>query len=151
MSDLPANSGLGGRTVQSTTATSLNLVRALSELFLIRKGYPVSKVCPQCGGVEFAKRRPDKFFSRNFTWDRVCKSCDTRYTPPTPRPIAIMIAALGFALVAQAIWGAAIGIVGVTEGDRSMMIYGAWSVGFGIFGAVVVWFGVREFKRYSKV
>src|SRR5437868_1346458 len=44
--------------------------------------YPVSQVCPECGGTEFKTVQPDRWIA--FSRDRVCKSCGTRYIPPTP-------------------------------------------------------------------
>jgi hypothetical protein len=45
--------------------------------------YPVSQECPKCHGIEFTRVRPEEGRVA-FTDDRVCKSCGTRYTPPTP-------------------------------------------------------------------
>lgn len=58
--------------------------------------YPVSRVCPQCGCAEFKKRRPEKLVA--FTWDRVCKACDTHYTPPTPVWASIVFIVIGLLL-----------------------------------------------------
>ena len=44
--------------------------------------FPISRVCPQCGGKEYTKRAPTSFVA--FTSDRVCKTCQTRYSPPPP-------------------------------------------------------------------
>lgn len=61
-------------------------------------GYPISKVCPSCGNAEFKKRRPDRLVA--FTYDRICRACGTRYTPPTP-----LWAALAFLLVGLVLLG----------------------------------------------
>jgi hypothetical protein len=44
--------------------------------------FPISTVCPQCGGKEYTRKAPTSFVA--FTSDRVCKACQTRYSPPTP-------------------------------------------------------------------
>jgi hypothetical protein len=40
--------------------------------------------------------RPDRWIA--FTWDRACKSCGTRYTPPTPTWAAVVFLVIGFLL-----------------------------------------------------
>ncbi len=44
--------------------------------------YPISATCPKCGGTEYARRKPNRLVA--FVSDRVCRACNTRYTPPTP-------------------------------------------------------------------
>ena len=44
--------------------------------------YPISATCPQCGGTEYTCRKPERLVA--FVSDRVCRACNTRYTPPTP-------------------------------------------------------------------
>jgi hypothetical protein len=44
--------------------------------------YRVGEVCPACQSPGYRQVRPDRWIA--FRWDRVCKSCNTRYTPPTP-------------------------------------------------------------------
>jgi hypothetical protein len=58
--------------------------------------YPISRVCPQCGGKEYTSRKPEAFVA--FASDRVCKVCRTRYSPPTPVWGGILILLLGLAL-----------------------------------------------------
>jgi hypothetical protein len=64
--------------------------------------YPVGRKCPRCSSIGFKSVRPDSFVS--FGWDRVCKGCGTRYTPPTPfwGSIAFLLVGLllaGFGLI----------------------------------------------------
>jgi hypothetical protein len=66
---------------------------------------PVSHVCPACGNVAFKKCRLDKMVA--FTWDRVCTSCHTRYTPPTPRWAAVVFCGAGFLVLALGLAGLA--------------------------------------------
>ena len=64
-----------------------------------RSARPVSRqqdLPPQCGSQELRKRRPKQLVC--FTWDRVCKSCDTRYTPPTPVWAGFVFLAAGLLL-----------------------------------------------------
>jgi hypothetical protein len=55
--------------------------------------YPISERCPQCGGREHEKRKPDAVVA--FAADRVCKACQTRYTPPTPAWAAVVLLLVG--------------------------------------------------------
>jgi hypothetical protein len=68
-----------------------------------RGPFPVSAVCPNCGGKEFRTTRPERWIA--YTLDRVCKSCGTRYSPPTPRWAGIIFIILGFPLVAIGLFG----------------------------------------------
>jgi hypothetical protein len=63
---------------------------------LVKHSYPVSRVCPSCGHAEFKARRPERLVA--FTWDRVCKACGTRYTPPTPLWAGVVFLAVGLLL-----------------------------------------------------
>jgi hypothetical protein len=40
-----------------------------------------------------------------FTWDRVCRACSTRYTPPTPVWGRAVFAVIGTAAAAFGAWG----------------------------------------------
>lgn len=44
--------------------------------------FPVGTACPKCAAGEYRVVKPEAFVA--FRWDRVCKACGTRYTPPTP-------------------------------------------------------------------
>jgi hypothetical protein len=56
----------------------------------------ISKVCPSCGAGEYRKVRSRRWIA--FSDDRVCLSCETRYSPPTP-VWAAFVFALGGAIV----------------------------------------------------
>jgi hypothetical protein len=58
--------------------------------------YPISATCPQCGGTEYARRRPNRLVA--FVSDRVCRACNTRYTPPTPVWAAVLFLLAGLTL-----------------------------------------------------
>ncbi len=55
--------------------------------------FPISRVCPQCGGKEYTRRAPTGAVA--FTDDRVCNVCQTRYTPPTPTWAALVFILIG--------------------------------------------------------
>ena len=61
--------------------------------------FPVSKVCPACGSTEFKQVRPNTWIA--FSWDRVCKGCNTRYTPPTPIWAGIVFIVIGLPLLSM--------------------------------------------------
>src|SRR5262249_24744197 len=61
-----------------------------------RQIYPVSNIFPACGHADFWQRRPERLIA--FKRDRVCTSCGTRYTPPTPWWAALVFIAAGLLL-----------------------------------------------------
>jgi hypothetical protein len=61
-----------------------------------RGPYPVSRVCPECGETGYKGVRPERLVA--FTWDHVCKSCGTRYTPPTPTWASVVFILAGLFL-----------------------------------------------------
>jgi hypothetical protein len=75
--------------------------------------HPVSQVCPQCGSAEYTTVKPQAMIA--FASDRVCRSCSTRYTPPTP-------------IWARILFG----------------LIGLGAVGFGAFGFYDVWFRGKQ-------
>lgn len=60
--------------------------------------YPVSGLCPKCGSGEYTKRRAEEFVA--FTSDRVCKACESRYTPLTPAWAGVVFILIGLLLAA---------------------------------------------------
>jgi hypothetical protein len=58
--------------------------------------YPISATCPQCGGTEYTRRKPERLVA--FVSDRVCRACNTRYTPPTPVWAGILFLLAGLTL-----------------------------------------------------
>jgi hypothetical protein len=107
--------------------------------------YPVSKVCPNCGHTEHKKRRPERLVA--FTWDRVCRACETRYTPPTPIWAAVVFLAIGFpmagfgfiSLIAGLVRGGVLGIPGM-----------ACNGFIGILGVLSIAQGFRALGRPGK-
>ena len=58
--------------------------------------YPISATCPQCGGTEYTCRKPERLVA--FVSDRVCRACNTRYTPPTPVWAGVLFLLAGLTL-----------------------------------------------------
>jgi hypothetical protein len=58
--------------------------------------YPISVTCPQCGGTEYTRRKPKRLVA--FVSDRVCRACNTRYTPPTPAWAGVLFLLAGLTL-----------------------------------------------------
>jgi hypothetical protein len=58
--------------------------------------YPITATCPQCGGTEYTCRKPKRLVA--FASDRVCRACNTRYTPPTPVWGAVLFLLAGLSL-----------------------------------------------------
>ncbi len=73
-----------------------------------RSKYAVGQVCPACQNPEYKQVRPDRWIA--FTWDRVCKACGTRYTPPTPLWAGVVFIIAGLPLVAFGLFGVAVGL-----------------------------------------
>jgi hypothetical protein len=100
---------------------------------------PVSKVCPQCGHKEYKKRRPKKFLT--FLYDRICASCGTRYSPPTPIWAAFVFIFSGLILAAVG----AIGLLGILVRPEPASILGIFCSGFiGALGLVGIVQGIRS-------
>ena len=55
--------------------------------------YPLAKVCPRCGNAGYRRIRPET--TAAFTYDRICKACGVRYTPPTPLWAAVVFIVVG--------------------------------------------------------
>lgn len=77
--------------------------------------FPVSKICPKCDCAEYDVERPIGWVA--FAWDRVCKECGTRYTPPTRLWAAVTFLVVGLAL-------SGIGAVGLAAGDICVALLG---------------------------
>jgi hypothetical protein len=97
--------------------------------------FPVGKVCPRCGSPEHTLRKPKKFVA--FAADRVCKSCQTRYSPPTPPwgGAMILLASLVFGLLGFV-------LIAVLFGPFSLLGL-ACNAALGVFVLVVFIGGIR--------
>jgi hypothetical protein len=110
--------------------------------------YPVSKICPNCGHAEYKPRKPERLVA--FTWDRVCKACETRYTPPTPIWAAVVFLLLGLLLTGFAAFSlllqAARGNGYVLGGVPAMAFDGF----LGFLGLLAIYQGLRALIKPGK-
>jgi hypothetical protein len=107
---------------------------------------PISKVCPQCGGTEFKKKKPDRFIA--FTWDRVCKACETRYIPPTPVWAAVVFLIIGLILAA----GGTISVLLRLGEGKAIGVPAMACEGFlGFLGLLAIGHGIRVLLRPGRV
>jgi hypothetical protein len=65
--------------------------------------YRVSGVCPTCGSGEYKTVQPNTMVA--YTWDRVCRVCSTRYTPPTPIWAKVIFGIGGVGFIAISLLG----------------------------------------------
>ena len=106
---------------------------------------PVSKVCPQCGHTEFKTRRPKK--AMTFLYDRVCLSCGTRYSPPTPTWAAFVFIIAGLILCGISL----LGLVGSMLSPNAGAVLGLVCYGLlGVFGALGLAQGIRSLSTPGK-
>jgi hypothetical protein len=109
----------------------------------MRGKHPVSAVCPKCRGLQFKEVRPDCWVT--FTNDRVCRDCDTRYTPPTPAWAAALfifagVFMAGFALIAV--------VAGLAQGNPLPIVCEGL---LGLLGIMSIGHGIRTLMRQGKV
>lgn len=108
-----------------------------------RGSYPVSRVCPACSTSEFTPVRPDRWVA--FIRVRACKSCGTRYTPPTPPWAAGVMVLAGLVLPALALVGGFFSL-------RAVDIVASVLMGFlGVLGALALGHGLRSLIRSGSV
>jgi len=110
--------------LKSETSTSVPLTK-----------YAVGIVCPACQSPEYKQVRPDRWIT--FTWDRVCKSCGIRYTPPTPLWAGVVFIFAGLPLAAFGLFEV---IVGLARGNPLPI---ACEGVLGLLGALAVSHGVH--------
>jgi hypothetical protein len=106
--------------------------------------YAIGKVCPRCGQTAFKRVEPEGIA---FTWDRICRTCLTRYTPPTPLWAAVVFVALGVALLIIGVWLASFPLTlkdPVTAYLRAFGPFCVMSIGTGTACLV---YGIRCLKR----
>lgn len=66
------------------------------ELAKVEGPTPIAHACPSCGSKAYKAVQPTGIA---FRWDRVCKTCKTKYTPPTPLWGRILFVATGLLLL----------------------------------------------------
>jgi hypothetical protein len=98
----------------------------------------ISKFCPKCASEQYTEHRPDRLVA--FAKDRVCASCQTRYSPPTPVWAAVVFILIGLPL---ATFGAFSIFVRLTSGNLlgipALLIEGF----LGLVGAAAIVHGIR--------
>jgi hypothetical protein len=105
--------------------------------------YPVSRCCPDCGGGEFRTARPERWVA--FTHDRVCKSCGTRYTPPTPWWAGVVFLLLGVPLAGFGLFGV---VAGLARGNPLPL---ACEGLLGLLGILAIVHGIRSLVSPGRV
>jgi hypothetical protein len=108
-----------------------------------RGPYPISKVCPDCGGSEYRTERPTRWIA--FMQDRVCESCGTRYTPPTPRWAGIVFILVGVLLAAFGLFGV---VAGLARGNPAPL---ACEGLLGVLGLLAIFHGFRTLASPGRV
>ncbi len=64
---------------------------------------PVYTRCPSCGSARYKRTEASSVLS--LVYDRICKECDTQYTPPTPRWMFAAAIPIGVVLAAISVYG----------------------------------------------
>jgi hypothetical protein len=118
--------------------------RAIEEL---KRGprYPVASNCPSCGSREY-QEATDQENQLILVYDRICSRCETRYTPPTPKRVALGMFPLGALLIAFGVllpWyaGPATGIPGL------LLLIGLAVV---VSGVHVIFIGVAKVREGNR-
>jgi hypothetical protein len=105
--------------------------------------YPVARLCPGCQSAAYKRVRPDRWIA--FAWDRVCKSCGVRYTPPTPLWAGAVFIASGLPLVAFGVFGI---VTGLAAGNPLPL---ACEGVLGLLGAAAIVHGIRSLLHRGRV
>jgi hypothetical protein len=65
----------------------------LVDTFSYRNVFPNSRVCPRCGSASYSTVAAKMAIA--FRGDRICRECQTTYTPPTPSWAAVLFCVIG--------------------------------------------------------
>ena len=120
--------------------------RAQAERTGASAALPVSSVCPKCSNTEFTRVRPEGWVS--FAHDRVCNSCGTRYTPPTPIWAALIFLAAG--LLLAGFGGVSVFVRAASENPLQVPA-GLCEAFLGVLGVLAIIQGIRSLARPGKV
>jgi hypothetical protein len=107
--------------------------------------YPVSEICPDCGAVDFRKVYPEGKVA--FTYDRVCKRCRTRYTPPTPAWASLLFILIGGVFVAIGSVGIAFPFFAKMSSDSQGVGPFLGGISVAVFGLGIGGYGIRCLVR----
>jgi hypothetical protein len=83
-----------------------------------------------------------------FSWDRICKACDTRYTPPTPVWAAILFILGGLPLATFGVVGVVLHLAG---GTVLSLLALAVESSLGVLGLAAIIHGVRSLALSGNV
>jgi hypothetical protein len=109
--------------------------------------------CPNCDGIEYTEVTPEG--GGAIAHDRVCRGCGTRYTPPTPLWVAVLLIASGVFLALPGI--VTIGVVikmaiTMQQGTIGAVLAFWWCVAISfLFGSRFIVHGWRSIGRGSVV
>jgi hypothetical protein len=107
---------------------------------------PISAVCPKCGEKQYTAERPSRWVA--FADDRICTSCGTRYSPPTPRWAAVVFILVGLSLVGL---GPLALFSLILSFDPRRIPTIAVEVVFSLVGVLAIAQGIRALARPGKV
>lgn len=111
-----------------------------------RGPFPVAKVCPKCGSEKCKLERPLGWIA--FKWDRVCKECGTRYTPPTPAWAGVVFILAGLPLAGLGVVSVVLHLArGNPLGIPAMTCEGL----LGVIGCLAIFHGIRTLSNPGKV
>jgi hypothetical protein len=108
--------------------------------------HPISRRCPKCNGLDFTRVAPEQAIA--FTDDRVCKSCGTRYTPPTPVWAAVVFIAVGILILLTDVGAAVVAFTGDSLwGDFRTGVFLSMTLATGT-GCVI--YGIRCMRKQDE-
>jgi hypothetical protein len=110
---------------------------------------PVSPVCPACGETEYKRVQPKRLVA--FTKDRVCRACQTRYAPPTPRWAALVFLLGGGLLLLSGLAGLALTTFALVARHSPDPVGMVLSGGVAVMGAVAGRHGIRALVYSGQV
>jgi hypothetical protein len=113
-----------------------------------KSNYPTSENCPHCGSGESKKRPPETYIA--FVSDRVCKVCQTRYTPPTPAWAAIIFILVGMLFVGVDVLFLVTAFIRPGMGFTSSFLQGWVGASVALLGIACIVHGLRSLTRSQK-
>ncbi len=106
--------------------------------------YPVSPYCPKCGSARFKKVAPPGLA---LVYDRLCKDCGTRYTPPTPNSLLAAQLPMGAVLILVGLGMIALAFFGFQAMQQGEVIQPGQLAGAGMLGTFFLGAGAEFCRR----
>ncbi|MBY0456130.1 MAG: hypothetical protein K2V38_02205 [Gemmataceae bacterium] len=103
-------------------------------------------MCPGCSSDKHKRVRPLGWVA--FKWDRVCKDCGTRYTPPTPGWAAVVFLGAGLLLAG---FGVISVLLALASGNPLSLPVVACEGFVGVVGCLAIAHGVRTLQNPGEV